>query len=79
MKIDAFNPKGTAAFFKEVYKNMDKIKEVVDSAEKRKNKAINEWFYGKAKAQKPLGKEFEKVLHDNLWDLYENGENKTTS
>jgi hypothetical protein len=22
------------------------------------------------KDQEPLGKEFEKVLHDNLWDLY---------
>lgn len=23
------------------------------------------------KTQEPLGGEFEKVLHDNLWDLYE--------
>jgi len=23
------------------------------------------------KNQQPLGKEFEDVLHDNLWDLYE--------
>lgn len=73
MKIDDFSPKGQAAFFKEVYKNMDRVKEVVDSAEKRDSDAINEWFYRKAKAQKPLGEEFEKVLFDNLWGLYENG------
>ena len=29
-------------------------------------------FYAKLlAAQEPLGEKFEKVLHDNLWDLYE--------
>lgn len=33
--------------------------------------AINEYYSGLLTKQEVLGKEFEKVLHDNLWDLYE--------
>jgi len=34
-------------------------------------KQIDETIANFIKKQEPLGEEFEKVLHDNLWELYE--------
>ncbi len=31
---------------------------------------VSKFYATLAEGQEPLGKEFEKVLHDNLWDLY---------
>lgn len=33
--------------------------------------ALGNFYENLSAAQKPLGEEFEKVLHDNLWELYE--------
>lgn len=33
-------------------------------------KSVSNFYANLAEKQEPLGKEFEKVLHDNLWDLY---------
>ena len=32
---------------------------------------VNNFYVNLLSAQEPLGATFEKVLHDNLWDLYE--------
>lgn len=33
--------------------------------------SFDEFFLKLLELQEPLGAEFEKVLHDNLWELYE--------
>jgi hypothetical protein len=36
------------------------------------NQEIHSFYSKLLKNQEPLGKEFEKVIYENLWDLYEN-------
>lgn len=39
--------------------------------EKDFEKIVSDFYQALQAKQEPLGDEFEKVLHDNLWDLYE--------
>lgn len=39
-----------------------------------KEMAVKEFCDNLIKNQEPLGEDFEKVLHKNLWELYDNGE-----
>jgi hypothetical protein len=41
-----------------------------NSAKYQSEKELREFGRKLAMAQQPLGKEFDKVLYDNLWDLY---------
>ena len=54
--LDDFNAE-TDAFYKKVKSHMKSLRNFDKNNTERKRKAINEWFYGKVKAHKPLGKE----------------------
>lgn len=54
----------------------DAMREVRAALEHGEQATINGVYHKLAASQEPLGAEAEKVLHDNLWDLYARSEDK---
>ncbi len=48
----------------------DDYAEITPESLEECRKFIEHFYHNLAFKQQPLGKEFEKVLYDNLWDLY---------
>lgn len=67
---DSYIPNGSSPTFSE---NQELQKHSINNIELNNSfEQVTSQFYSELEVQQePLGKEFEKVLYDNLWDLYE--------
>lgn len=65
---DIYSYGGNQATYDRFTASLSKDHSIVASFEE----VVSEFYSRLWSKQEPLGMEFEKILHDNLWDLYEN-------
>jgi len=46
-------------------------RDFVDDMDTQFEETVSSFYAQLVESQEPLGQEFERVLHENLWDLYE--------